>query len=61
MARYMAVSASRMSASASSDGSVPSLNDTPGPLWVGHCGLFTVDGAPKPAWDAFAEVAGGSA
>jgi hypothetical protein len=38
-----------------------SLNDTPGPLWVGHCGLFTVDGSPKPAWDSFAEVAGGSA
>ena len=38
-----------------------SLSDTPGPLWVGHCGLFTVDGTPKPAWDAFAEVAGGSA
>jgi hypothetical protein len=38
-----------------------SLSDTPGPLWVGHCGLFTVDGAPKPAWDAFAQVAGGSA
>lgn len=37
-----------------------SLSDTPGPLWVGHCGLFTVDGTPKPAWDAFAEVAGGS-
>ncbi|HEY1237889.1 MAG TPA: hypothetical protein VGE91_06085, partial [Solirubrobacterales bacterium] len=26
-----------------------SLNDTPGPLWVGHCGLFTVEGTPKPA------------
>jgi hypothetical protein len=38
-----------------------SLHDTPGPIWVGHCGLFTVDGAPKPAWDAFADVAGGSA
>jgi hypothetical protein len=38
-----------------------SLNDTPGPLWVGHCGLFTVDGTAKPAWDAFADVAGGSA
>ncbi len=37
-----------------------SLSDTPGPLWVGHCGLFTVDGTPKPAWDAFAEIAGGS-
>jgi hypothetical protein len=38
-----------------------SLNDTPGPLWVGHCGLFTVDGTAKPAWSAFADVAGGSA
>jgi hypothetical protein len=37
-----------------------SLHDTPGPIWVGHCGLFTVDGSPKPAWDAFAEAAGGS-
>ena len=37
-----------------------SLNDTPGPLWVGHCGLFTVEGTPKPAWDAYAEVAGGN-
>jgi polysaccharide biosynthesis protein PslG len=38
-----------------------SLSDTPGPIWVGHCGLFTVDGSPKPAWAAFADVAGGSA
>jgi polysaccharide biosynthesis protein PslG len=37
-----------------------SLNDTPGPLWVGHCGLFTVDGTAKPAWKAYAEVAGRS-
>jgi polysaccharide biosynthesis protein PslG len=35
-----------------------SLSDTPGQLWVGHCGLFTVDGTPKPAWDAFTQVAG---
>jgi polysaccharide biosynthesis protein PslG len=35
-----------------------SLNDTPGPLWVGHCGLFTVGGAAKPAWSAMATVAG---
>ena len=21
-----------------------SLNDTPGPLWPGHCGLFELDG-----------------
>jgi hypothetical protein len=38
-----------------------SLNDTPGPLWPGHCGLFRLDGSPKPAWEAFAQVAGGSA
>jgi hypothetical protein len=38
-----------------------SLHDTPGPIWVGHCGLFTVHGSPKPAWDAFVRVAGGSA
>jgi hypothetical protein len=37
-----------------------SLKDTPGPLWVGHCGLFNLDGSAKPAWQAFTEVAGGS-
>jgi hypothetical protein len=37
-----------------------SLNDTPGPLWVGHCGLFTLSGEPKPAWDALVEAAGSS-
>jgi polysaccharide biosynthesis protein PslG len=37
-----------------------SLNDTPGPLWVGHCGLFTVGGDPKPAWDSFAKLTGGT-
>ncbi len=37
-----------------------SLNDTPGPLWVGHCGLFTVERQPKPAWEAFTQVTGGS-
>jgi polysaccharide biosynthesis protein PslG len=37
------------------------LRDTPGPLWVGHCGLFRLDGSPKPAWEALARVAGGSA
>jgi polysaccharide biosynthesis protein PslG len=37
-----------------------SLKDTPGPIWVGHCGLFRLDGSPKPAWEAFAEVADGS-
>ena len=38
-----------------------SASDTPGPLWPAHCGLFTMDGTPKPAWDAFAAIAGGSA
>ena len=38
-----------------------SLNDTPGPLWVGHCGLFRLDGSPKPSWETLAQVAGGSA
>jgi hypothetical protein len=38
-----------------------SLNDTPGPLWPGHCGLFTLDGAAKPSWDAFVEQTGGTA
>jgi hypothetical protein len=37
-----------------------SVNDTPGPLWVGHCGLFRLDGTAKPAWNAYVEVAGGS-
>jgi polysaccharide biosynthesis protein PslG len=38
-----------------------SLNDTPGPLWPGHCGLFTVDGSAKPSWDALVELTGGAA
>ena len=37
-----------------------SLNDTPGPLWPGHCGLFTVDGTAKPSWAQFVELTGGS-
>jgi hypothetical protein len=37
------------------------LKDTPGPFWPGHCGLFRLDGAPKPSWPAFARVAGGTA
>ena len=37
-----------------------SLNDTPGPLWPGHCGLFTLDGPPKPSWDAFVRLTGGT-
>ena len=38
-----------------------SLNDTPGPLWPGHCGLFTLDGAAKPSWDALVDLTGGEA
>jgi polysaccharide biosynthesis protein PslG len=37
-----------------------SLNDTPGPLWVGHCGLFTLRGEAKAAFDALVDVTGGS-
>jgi hypothetical protein len=37
-----------------------SLEDSPGPLWVGHCGLFELDGSTKPAWDEFVSVAGGT-
>jgi hypothetical protein len=35
-----------------------SLTDTPGPLWVGHCGLLGLDGSAKPAWRAFVSAAG---
>jgi hypothetical protein len=38
-----------------------SLNDTPGPLWPGHCGLFALDGTAKPSWNAFVALTGGSA
>ncbi len=37
-----------------------SLNDTPGPLWPGHCGLFELNGSAKPAWGAFTALTGGS-
>jgi polysaccharide biosynthesis protein PslG len=37
-----------------------SLNDTPGPLWPGHCGLFTLSGQAKPSWDSFVALSGGS-
>jgi polysaccharide biosynthesis protein PslG len=36
------------------------LNDTPGPLWPGHCGLFGLNGEPKPSWHALTELTGGS-
>jgi len=38
-----------------------SLNDTPGQLWPGNCGLFELDGTAKPAWSAFTQASGGSA
>jgi hypothetical protein len=34
-----------------------SLIDTPGPVWVTNCGLFDVNGSPKPSWSAFERVA----
>ena len=37
-----------------------SLNDTPGPLWPGHCGLFELDGNPKPSWGALTRLTGGT-
>lgn len=38
-----------------------SLIDTPGSVWVNNSGLFTVDGAAKPSWDAFVRQTGGTA
>jgi hypothetical protein len=35
------------------------LSDTQGPLWPGHCGLFGLDGSPKPAWNALTGSTGG--
>ncbi|MGA9372050.1 MAG: hypothetical protein WBV53_09390, partial [Solirubrobacterales bacterium] len=37
------------------------LNDTPGPSWPGHCGLFELNGSAKPSWRAFTELTGGTA
>jgi polysaccharide biosynthesis protein PslG len=37
-----------------------SLNDVPGSVWPAHCGLFTLDGQPKPSWDAFTALTGGA-
>ncbi len=37
------------------------LNDTPGPLWPGHCGLFELDGHPKPSWGGLTKLTGGTA
>jgi hypothetical protein len=38
-----------------------SWRDVPGPIWFFHTGLFTSDLDPKPAWDAFVSLTGGSA
>jgi hypothetical protein len=37
-----------------------SWRDVPGPIWFFHTGLFTQDFDPKPAWDAFTSLTGGS-
>jgi hypothetical protein len=31
-----------------------------GPIWFFHTGLFTSDFDPKPAWDAFTGLTGGT-
>jgi hypothetical protein len=38
-----------------------SFMDVPGKIWVGHTGLFTIGGNPKPSWRAFTGLTGGSA
>jgi hypothetical protein len=38
-----------------------SWRDVPGTIWFTHTGLFTSDFDPKPAWDAFVGLTGGSA
>lgn len=38
-----------------------SLTDVAGgDLWPHHCGLFRLDGSPKPSWQAFVELAAGA-
>ena len=37
-----------------------SWRDVPGPIWFDHTGLFTQDFDPKPAWDAFTGLTGGT-
>jgi hypothetical protein len=37
-----------------------SLNDTLGSVWPARCGLFALDGEPKPSWDAFVALTGGA-
>lgn len=38
-----------------------SWRDVPGPIWFFHTGLFTQDLDPKPSWNAFVGLTGGSA
>ena len=38
-----------------------SWRDVPGGVWFSHTGLFTSDFDPKPAWDSFVGLTGGSA
>lgn len=38
-----------------------SWRDVPGGIWFDHTGLFTSDFDPKPAWNAFVGLTGGSA
>jgi hypothetical protein len=38
-----------------------SWRDVPGGIWFNHTGLFTQTLDPKPAWEAFASLTGGSA
>jgi Glycosyl hydrolase catalytic core len=38
-----------------------SWRDVPGGIWFNHTGLFTTDLEPKPAWNAFVGLTGGSA
>jgi hypothetical protein len=37
-----------------------SLRDLPGGIWFNHTGLFTEDFRPKPSWNAFVSLTGGS-
>jgi len=37
-----------------------SWRDLPGGVWFNHTGLFTQDFDPKPSWDAFVGLTGGS-
>ncbi len=37
-----------------------SWRDVPGTIWFDHTGLFTQDFDPKPAWDAFTGLTGGT-